>query len=198
MHGLLFCRISSSCITSCKDLLIMSTTWVDALSVQEDFWPNLLPSPYLCNFLFRFGSHGFSLFRDPSQVTIMSHMFNFMAIEAFHLIQEWGSMCSCKVASRRHTRTIIFFLVVFPTILFHMPKICTRIEITKKYTLVPRRWRFHLCTSEFILSWDSLIKLISSYILDTICKSPWSIISSVVVLILLLAFARTRSINISF
>jgi len=202
MHILLFGRISSSNswnIISSKDVLIRSTTWVDVLGIQDTLWSNLLYSPYLCNFLFWLGIHGFSLFRDLSHVTITSHMFNFMEIEAFYFVHRWGCMTSSfKVASRRLKGTIIFVLVVCLTSLCHIPKVCTRIEITKKYTLVLGGWRLPWCTSKVIMSWNPLIKFITSCILDIIYISSWSRVSSNVILTLLIVFAGTGGINISY
>lgn len=92
-------------------------------------------------------------------------------------------MTSCKISSRRLTGTIIFIFFVCPTIFFHVCKVCTRIAITKKYTLVPRRRRFPLFTSQVFLPWDPLMITISSCILDTIYICSWSMISSNVNLI---------------
>lgn len=129
----------------------------------------------------------------------MSHISNVMEFESLHRVHEWGIMTSsCKVSSREMIRTIIFVLVVCPTILYHVPKICTKMEITKKYTLVPGRWILPWCTSKVNLSWDPLIKFIASCILDTIYISSWSRVSSNVILTLLLAFAGIGGIHIAF
>ena len=80
--------ISSSNIRNIKHNFIKSTTCVVGWGFQENSGFNLLPSPYLCNFLLWLGCHGSSLCRDPSQVTIACHMSNVMEIKALHLIYE--------------------------------------------------------------------------------------------------------------
>ena len=132
MHHLLLAESSHKMLRLSK---FRPMTYAVGRRAQGTFELYLLSSPYLCNFLLW---HGSSLCRGPSQVTIMCHMSNVMEIEALYLVHEKEIMTSsCKISSRRLTGTIIFVFVICPTIFCHVPIVCTRIAISKEYTLVP-------------------------------------------------------------
>lgn len=95
-------------------------------------------------------------------------MSNIMAFEAFSFVHEWQSITYVDKLIRVSPLTFIFgeligvLFVICLAILCRELKNCTRVTITKKYTLKPREWGLSLCTSEVVLSFHSLMIFIAT------------------------------------